>query len=315
MKRKNPTRAAIAGLSFVLLFSAVSAQNEKSPAAQDKLIKINVLVTDRTDRAMDDVRKEDLQLLEDGVPQTISEFARDDRPVTCGLVVDASGSVRRILNQLIDASKAAAGGLKSGDEGFVARFVGRDMFQIKQEMTGELESIADALDDIYVEGGQTAVNDAVDNALKYLDENSSGDANSRRRVLVLVTDGEDRGSRNKDQKAILARVRQSDVQVFVLGLTKFSGLQSSAGKATAFLNGLAEQSGGVAFFPDSADDLPAAAQEIARYLHTQYRISYASSKSGSTERKIQVRWAGQNDQAKRKVIFRPALAIETTPKT
>lgn len=294
------------GLLLLLLFFDAAAQNEKPAATQDKLVKVSVLVTDRPDRAMDDVRKEDLQLLEDGVPQTISLFARDDRPVTCGFVIDASGSVRRILNQLIDASKAAAGGLQNGDEGFVARFVGRDMFQIKQEMTGDHDSIADALDDIYVEGGQTAVNDAVDNALKYLDENTTGEAGSRRRILVLVTDGEDRGSKNKDQKAIIARVRQSDVQIFVLGLTKFSGLQSSAGKATQFLNDMAEQSGGVAFFPASADGLPAAAQEIARYLHTQYGIGYASSKSGSSERKIQVKWTGPNE-AKRRVITRPGV--------
>jgi Ca-activated chloride channel family protein len=298
---------AIVGLTFLLVFSSASAQNEQPPAAQDKLVKINVLVTDRSDRAMDDVRKEDLQVLEDGAPHTISEFARDDRPVTCGFVIDASGSVRRILNQLIDGSKAAAGGLQSGDEGFVARFVGRDMFRINQEMTGDREAIADAFDDIYVEGGATAVHDAVDNALKYLDEHTAGDANSRRRVLVLVTDGEDRGSKIKDQKTILARVRQSDVQIFVLGLTKFSGLQSSASKATAFLNGLAEQSGGRVFFPDSGDGLPAAARELARYLHTQYRIGYTSSKSASTERNIQVKWAGANDQAKRKVITRPGV--------
>jgi Ca-activated chloride channel family protein len=298
---------ASVGLTFLLLFSSASAQNEKPPAAQDKLVKINVLVTDRSDRAMDDVRKEDLQVLEDGVPQTISEFARDDRPVTCGFLIDASGSVRRILNQLIDGSKAAAGGLQSGDEGFVVRFVGQDIFQLKQEMTDDRESIIDALDDIYVEGGLTAVNDAVEDGLRYLNEKTKDKGNSRRRVLVLVTDGEDRGSRNRDRNAILAKVRRTSVQIFVLGLTKFSGLQSSASKATAFLNGLAEQSGGRVLFPDSGDGLPAAARELARYLHTQYRIGYTSSKSGSMERNIQVKWAGANDQAKRKVITRPAV--------
>jgi Ca-activated chloride channel family protein len=300
-------RGAIVGLPFFLLFSAASAQNEKPPAAPNKLIKIDVLVTDRSERAMDDARKEDLQLLEDGVPQTITEFERDKRPVTCGFLIDASGSVRRILNHLIDGSKAAAAGLQSGDEGFVVRFVGQDIFQFKQEMTEDRESIIDALDDIYVEGGLTAVNDAVEDGLRYLNEKTKDQGNSRRRVLVLVTDGEDRGSRNRDRNAILAKVRRSDVQIFVLGLTKFSGLQSSASKATAFLNGLAEQSGGWAFFPESADGLPAAAQEIARYLHTQYRIGYTPGRSGSGERRIQVKWTGENDQAKRKVVTRPAV--------
>ena len=292
----------------LLLFSTVSAQNEKPATAPDQLVKFNVIVADRSDRAMDDVRKEDLQVLEDGVPQTISYFARDERPVTVGFIIDASGSVRRILNYLIDSSKIAAGGLRTGDEGFVASFVDRDNFKIKEQMTTDLEAVADSLDDIYVEGGATAVHDAVDKALKYLEESKGGDVDSRRRMLVLVTDGEDRGSRIKDSRAVLTSVRQSDVQVFVLGLTKFSGLQSSAGKAMDFLNSLAEQSGGQAFLPDLPSGLPDAAREIARHFHTQYAIGYpANSKSLGAERRVQVKWVGRADQGRRRVIARPSV--------
>lgn len=279
------------------------AQTETPSNASDQLVKLNLIVTDRADRAVDDVRKEDLQVSENGAAQALTYFARDDRPVTCGFVIDASGSVRRVLNYLIDSTKIVAEGLKPGDEGFVARFVDRDMFQIKEPMTSELASIADALDDIYVEGGQTAVHDAVDKALKYLEENRSGDAKSRRGVLVLVTDGEDRASRIKDAKEIFARARQSDVQIFVLGLTKFSSLQSSASKATGLLNGLAEQTGGRAFFPESASGLPDAAHELARELHMQFIVGYAA-KSPAAERRIQVKWVGQNGAGKRKLIFR-----------
>lgn len=292
----------------LLLFSTVSAQNEKPATAHDQLVKFNVIVADPSDRAMDDVRKEDLQVLEDGVPQTISYFALDERPVTCGFVIDASGSVRRVLNYVIDSAKIAAGGLRTGDEGFVASFVDRDNFKIKEPMTSDREAVADSLDDIYVEGGPTAVQDAVDKALKYLEENKGGDADSRRRILVLVTDGEDRGSRIKDSRALLTSVRQSDVQVFVLGLTKFSGLQSSAGKAMDFLNGLAEQSGGQAFLPDLPSGLPDAAREIARHFHTQYAIGYNSnSKSLGAERRVQVKWVGRANQGKRRVIARPIV--------
>ncbi len=268
-----------------------------------------MIVTDRTDRAVDDVRREDLQVIENGAAQTLTHFARDERPLTCGFVVDASGSVRRILNYLIDSTKLAAEGLKPGDEAFVARFVGSEIFQIKEPMTDDRESIADALDDIYVEGGQTAVHDAVDKALTYLIENGSGEAGSRRRVLILVTDGEDRASKIKDAKEIFARARQSDVQIFVLALTKFSGLQSSASKAANLLNGLTEQTGGRAFFPATASDLPNAARELARELHTQFTVGYAvSEKSPAVERRIQVKWVGPNDP-KRKVIVRPVIAV------
>jgi Ca-activated chloride channel family protein len=292
---------------FVLLILAVNALAQSDKPAEP-LVKVNVIVTDRDDRAVEEVRKEDLQLTEDGAGQSISFFARDERPVTCGFVIDASGSVRRILGQLIDSAKLAAAGLRAGDEAFVARFVDRDIFQIKQELTGDLEAVADTLDDIYVEGGQTAVNDAVDKALKYLEENHSGEPNSRRQILILVTDGEDRASRMKDSKEILARLRQTSVQVFVLALTKFSSMQSSPKKATELLNDLADQSGGRAFFPDSPSGLPNAAREIARNLHKQFVVGYASNRSG--ERRIQAKWIGRSDQGNRKVITKPVVSMK-----
>jgi Ca-activated chloride channel family protein len=296
---------------FVLLIFVVPAlaQGEKPAAPPEAIARINVIVTDRADRAVDDVRKEDLQVTEDGAGQIISYFARDERPITCGIVIDASGSVRRILGQLIDSAKLAAAGLREGDEGFVARFVDRDIFQIKQELTGDLEAVAETLDDIYVEGGQTAVHDALDKTLKYFEENQTGAPNSRRQILVLITDGEDRASRMKDSKEILARLRQTNVQVFVLGLTKFAGLQSSGKKATELLENVADQSGGRAFFPDSASGLPNAAREIARNLHLQFVVGYASTRS-TGEHRIQAKWIGRSDQGNRKVITKPLISLK-----
>ena len=288
--------------------SAGFAQAGGAPPSSERLVKFNVIVTDHADHAVDDVRKEDLQVTETGAARTLTQFTRDERPLTVGFLIDASGSVRRILNYLIDSAKLAAEGMKPGDEAFVARFVGPEQFQIKEPMTAERDSVADALDDIYVEGGQTAVHDALDKALKYLEENHSGDAKARRSVLVLVTDGEDRASKIKDAKVIIARARQSNVQIFVLGLTKFSGLQSSGSKAMSLLTALAEQSGGRAFFPESASGLPEAAREVARELHTQFTLGYAvDDKNPAVERSVQVKWVGQNDAGKRKVIARPLI--------
>src|SRR5688572_11823657 len=298
---------------FILAIIVVSVSSgfaQAAPAApsSDALIKFNVIVTDQLDRAGDVLRREDLQVTSNGAARTLRHFAREERAPTVGFVIDASGPVRRILNYLIDSAKLAAEGMKPGDEAFVARFVGPEQFQIKEPMTTDRGSIEDALDDIYVEGGQTAVHDALDKALTYLDEDRSGDAKTRRSVLVLVTDGEDRASKIKDAKAILTRARQSDVQIFVLGLTKFSGLQSSGSKAMSLLSALSEQSGGRAFFPESAPGLPEAAREVARELHTQFTVGYAADNKAGLERRVQVKWVGQNDAGKRKVIVRPVVA-------
>jgi Ca-activated chloride channel family protein len=292
---------------IVVSASAVFAQAAPTAPSSERLVKFNVIVTDHLDRAVDDVRKEDLQVTENGAARTLTHFARDERPLTVGFVIDASGSVRRILNYLIDSAKLAAEGMKPGDEAFVASFVDRAKFQIREPMTNDRESIKDALDGIYAEGGQTAVHDALDKALTYLEEDRSGDAKTRRSVLVLITDGEDRSSQIKDSRVLIARLRQTDVQVFVLGLTKFSDLRSSKDKATNLLLAIAEETGGRTFFPESAPKLPDAARELARELHMQFTIGYPASAAGG-ERKIQVKWVGQNDAGKRKVIVRPVVA-------
>lgn len=304
MTHKSSARKIIVCvIAFTLLFLGVVGGQDNKPST-DPLVKFNMMVTDRTDRVVDDVRKEALQISDDVGPQAITYFAKDERPITCGFVVDASGSVRRMLAELIDSTKAVTTGLRENDEAFVARFVGRDNFRIKHEMTGDLESINDSIDDIYVEGGQTALHDAIDQALTYLEENSGSNPRSRHRILVLVSDGEDRASKIKDSQEILARVRKSDVQIFILGLTKFSGLQS-ANKATGFLSNLAEQTGGRALFPDFPGRMQDAAKEIARSLHMQFMVGYAAgSKPG--ERRIQIKWIG-GDASKRRLIVRPVV--------
>jgi hypothetical protein len=79
-----------------------TAKNQKSEAS---VVKLSLIVTDLSDHSIDTLRKEDLQLLEDGSPQTVSTFSRDDRPVDYGIAIDTTGSFRRVLQQAIDAAK------------------------------------------------------------------------------------------------------------------------------------------------------------------------------------------------------------------
>lgn len=232
-------------------------------------MRLSIVVTDRAGHSVFDVHQDDLQLLVDGVPQTLASFARDERPLTCGLLIDASGSVRHILPTLMDAAKTIVAGLRPTDEGFVGRFVGRDNFRIVRELTADRDGLNADINDIYVEGGQTAIIDAVDQALKYMDERRAADP-SRRRVLFLITDGEDRGSRMNDPKALFSALRKSDVQVFVIGLTKFVELRSPAAKAIDLLNALAAHSGGLALFSNSPSDVPDSLRAIS---HDQARLS------------------------------------------
>jgi Ca-activated chloride channel family protein len=138
----------------------------------------------------------------------------------------------------------------------------------------------DGLDSFYVEGGQTAVIDAVYLSAEHVSEYRRGDdGDRRRRALIVITDGEDRNSFYK-QEQLFARLREEDVQIFVIGfvneLDKETGLirKSPREKAVQLINKLATETGGRAFFPESIADLPSIANEIIRDLRTQYVIAY-----------------------------------------
>jgi Ca-activated chloride channel family protein len=138
----------------------------------------------------------------------------------------------------------------------------------------------DGLDQLYIEGGQTAVIDGVYLAAGHVAEykNTAND-DRRRRALIVVTDGEDRQSYYNEAQ-LFAQLREEDVQIYVIGfvneLDSDRGLirKSSKDKAVGLLNRLATETGGRAFFPQSIAELPQIANEIVRDLRTQYVISY-----------------------------------------
>jgi Ca-activated chloride channel family protein len=139
----------------------------------------------------------------------------------------------------------------------------------------------DALDSMFIEGGQTAIVDAVYLSSEHVSKYKKSDFDDRRRrALILVTDGEERNSfYKKDQ--LFAKLREEDVQIFVIGfvneLDKDNGgmiRKSSREEAVNFINRLAKETGGRAFFPNSLSELPSISNEIIRDLRTQYIVSY-----------------------------------------
>jgi Ca-activated chloride channel family protein len=245
------------------------------------LVQLHVRVIDRNNRPINNVPKGDFHVFEDGVPQPIESFTREEVPISYGLAVDTSGSLRSQLPTVIEAGKSIINSNRSGDETFLVRFVGRDNIETVQDFTASKELLGDALDNMYVEGGQTAIIDAVYLSAEHVAEyRKKGDENDRRRrALIVITDGEDRNS-FYNQEQLFARLREDDVQIFVIGfvneLDKEAGFirKSPRDKAVNLINRLAEDTGGRAFFPESLSELPQIANEIIRDLRTQYVISY-----------------------------------------
>ena len=245
-----------------------------------ELVQLHVRVIDRNNRPINNVGQNEFHIFEDGVPQTIETFTREEVPISYGLAVDTSGSLRSQLQSVVDAGKTIINSNKQGDETFLVRFISSDKIETVQDFTANKELLMDGLDSFYVEGGQTAIIDAVYLSAEHVSEYRKGDeGDRRRRALIVITDGEDRNSFYK-QEQLFARLREEDVQIFVIGfvneLEKEAGLirKSPREKAVNLINKLASETGGRAFFPESVADLPQIANEIIRDLRTQYVLSY-----------------------------------------
>lgn len=245
-----------------------------------ELVTLNIRVIDRNNRPIDNVRQTDFHVFEDGVSQPIESFTREEVPISYGLAVDTSGSLRPQLQAVIDAGKTIVNSNKPGDETFIIRFIDSTKVELKQDFTANKDSLIDVLDEFYIEGGQTAIIDAVylaaEHAASY---KKGGDDDRRRRALIVVTDGEDRSSVYSEQQ-LFARLREEDVQIYVIGFVREleaeHGLirKSPRDKAVNLLNRLATETGGRAFFPTAISEVPQIANEIVRDLRTQYVLAY-----------------------------------------
>jgi Ca-activated chloride channel homolog len=277
-----------------------------------ELVTLHVRVIDRNNHPINNVQKEEFKILEDGVPQPIFSFTREEVPVMYGLAVDTSGSLRPAFDQVINASKAIINSNKRGDETFLERFISSDKIETVQDFTSNKDALMDGLDTLYIEGGQTAVIDGVYLAAEHVaDYKKGGDEDRRRRALIVVTDGEDRASFYSDVQ-LFQRLREEDVQIFVIGFV--SELEAEKGlirkspreKAVNLLNKLASETGGRAFFPNSISELPEIAGEIVRELRTQYVVSYAPTNKAhdGTYRTIRVSIADAPGEGKRIALTR-----------
>ena len=245
-----------------------------------QLVTLHIRVIDRSNRPIDNVSKESFHVFEDGVPQNVETLTKEEVPISYGLAVDTSLSLRNQIQSVIDAAKTIITSNKRGDETFVERFISSDKINIEKEFTENKDELLDAVDNLYLEGGQTAVIDGVYLAAEHVSDHKKGDdSDRRRRALIVITDGEDRHSFYTEQQ-LMQRLREEDVQIYVIGfvsdLEKEGGFikKSPRDKAEALINKFATETGGRAFFPQSLSELPDIATAIIRDMRTQYVLTY-----------------------------------------
>jgi Ca-activated chloride channel family protein len=308
--------------------SAATAKPTATPKTDDpdevikvdtELVNLSVRVIDRNNRPINNLQQKDFKIFEDGNLQQIDFFSKAEMPTNYGIVIDNSGSMRQLLDKVIEAGKILVNTNRAADETMIIRFVSKDKIEILQDFTPNKAELNDALENMYIEGGQTAIIDAIYLAVEKTEEYEKGQRveDRKRRALILVSDGEDRNS-YYNEKQLFDLLKESEVQIYVVGfvseLSKDGGFisKSPQAKAKAFLERLAAESGGKAYFPSGASELPGLAGEISNELRTQYSIGYIPSndRRDGSYRQIKVAVADGPNAQKRIAVTRAGRTAE-----
>jgi Ca-activated chloride channel homolog len=207
--------------------------------------------------------KNDFSVFENGVSQPITSFRREDVPVAIGVVVDNSGSMRDKRDKVNQAVLNLIRASNPQDQIFVVNF--GDKPYLDQDFTSNENLLRAALHQVSFRGS-TALYDAVVASAVHL----KADSSLEKKVLLVITDGEDNMSRETLQEAAQHLQQANGPTVYAIGLLG-SGMQRSGRDA---LDDLAADTGGVAYFPDSLDQVDNITRTIAHDIRSQYRIAY-----------------------------------------
>jgi Ca-activated chloride channel homolog len=238
-------------------------------------VVLNCTVLDGS-KIVQDLKKENFKVSEDGVPQNIISFQHTDLPVSIALVIDNSGSMYKKRPSVNKAALDLVQASNPQDEAFVVNF--SDEAFIDQEFTSDINKLRDGLSHIDSRGG-TALYDAVVASADKL----VADARRPKQVLVIITDGEDNASTLNLEQTIRRVQELSGPVIYSVGL--LFGDESSRADirhARRALELLSTETGGIAYFPRSMEQVDQIAAEVARDVRSQYTIGYRSTKP-STE--------------------------------
>ena len=237
-------------------------------------VQLPCTVVDDKGRLVTDLDRGNFQVWEDNVPQTIASFQHRDVPVSLGILVDNSGSMRDKRAAVNDATLHLVRVSNSADAAFVVNFSDRAI--LDQGFTSDMTLLEKGLSHIDSKGG-TALYDAIVASANEMARH----ATQQKQVLLIITDGEDNASRLTLQQAI-RRVQALDGPVvYSIGLLYEDLSKEEAAAARKDLETLSLETGGVAYFPRSLQDVDDIALQVARDIRNQYTIGYHSTKSAS----------------------------------
>ena len=279
----GPRRVCATWAAFLTVAGFAWAQPDKPASAPEpvedsgavfrsdtRVVDLHATVMDQSGHLVTTLPREAFTVYENGVKQEIRDFRREDVPVSLGLIIDNSGSMRDKRSKVEAAALALVKDSNPQDEVFVVNFndeANNDLPNGK-DFTSNIQEMEEALKRIDSRGG-TAMRDAMRMAIDHLKEK----AHREKKVLVVVTDGDDNSSLVSLQNLVRAS-QQTGVLIYSVGLLS-EEQPEEARRAEQALNALAEATGGEAFFPKDVSEVERIAHQVAHNIRNQYSIVYA----------------------------------------
>jgi len=261
---------AVAGL---VIFSTSFLVGQNVSSLRTTLVSVQ----DRDGKPVTNLVRDSFQIFEDKVPQQITLFQQEDMPLSLGLVIDSSGSMRSKRARVNSAALAFVQESNPEDQTFIVNF--NDTAKVGQDFTGSIGDLVDALEKLDTRG-ETALYDAIILSTDKIVKSGRNET----KVLLVISDGEDTSSKAR-YESVLKQLKESWVTLYAIGLVdEREGIPRKAREA---LQELTAVTGGAAYFPRSLDEVEELCKRIARDLRNRYRIGYKP-----TNNKIDGSWRG-----------------------
>ena len=246
------------------------------------LVVLHTTVLDDRGRFADGLKQDNFRVLEDKAEQKLSVFKREDVPVSMGLVIDNSGSMRDKRPRVNAAALTLVEASNPQDEAFVVNFNDDFYLDLDKDFSSSIPELKEALERIDSRGS-TALYDAVIGSLDHVKKGAKD-----KKVLLVVTDGEDNTSHNSLEKTV-REIQKTDTVIYTIGLLSEES-KKNAKRARRALEDIAKASGGLAFFPENVDDVRSICEQVAHDIRNQYTLAYypTNTKRDGTFRTVQV---------------------------
>ncbi len=232
--------------------------------SQVEEVLLHATVVDEKQHIVTSLDKGDFSVFEDGHPQIITSFRHEDIPVAMGIVVDNSGSMREKRQKVNAAALNLVRASNPDDEVFIVNF--NDEYYLDQDFTANINKLKAGLEKIEARGG-TALYDAVVASADHLKK----EAKLEKKVIFVVTDGDDNESAETLEQAVRRLQGDGGPTVYAIGILEKEEHPKHAKRALQIMS---ERTGGLAFFPQTLDEVDAISRTVAHDIRTQYTIGY-----------------------------------------